>query len=200
MKSRFQGDNGRRRLIDALRLNCLVNGNEEIAEALADVLEFEEYKPKESVIRLGGRGTDIYFILGGSLKVELSGQQIAIRKAGTYVGEMALIDPTASRCATVVTTESTLLGKISEPDFTDIAKKYPQLWRTAAIELAERHREHLNISQITNGSKKSIEPAELSVKELILGLKPGQLWSLLASLAGLLAAIATLAFWLGKTL
>jgi signal-transduction protein with cAMP-binding, CBS, and nucleotidyltransferase domain len=164
---------------------------------MADVLEFVEHQSKDIVIRYGGRDTHIYLILGGSVEVELNGQQIAMRKAGTYVGEMALIDPTASRCANVVAKKNTLLGKIKEPDFTAIAEKYPQLWRTAAIELAERHREHLDIyrGEMPFSSQKPIDPAELSLKELILGLKAGQLWYLLTALVGLLGAVATTAFW-----
>lgn len=196
MKERFEGEAGRRLLVDTLRRNALSHQKEELAEALADALELREYSPKEIVLREGGSDTDIYLIIAGTVAIEVNGQMIAKRKTGTYVGEMALIDPTAPRCASIVVTDQAVLGKISELDFTAIAEKYPIMWRALAVESGERHREYLNASELQGTNKNG--PAEQTIRDLLLDLKPAQLYAVFAALIALLTVVATLAYKLGQ--
>ncbi len=142
--ARFRGANGGRRLADALRLQHLVADEETLAAALANaarLVVFEPGSPKNVVIRQGALDSDIYLIVSGRLSVEVNGRAVAFRTAGQHVGEMALIDPRTHRSATVVATEPSVLARITEPNFTKLAKKYPQLWRRLAIELADRLRQ-----------------------------------------------------------
>jgi predicted nucleotide-binding protein len=54
---------------------------------------------------------------------------------------MTLLDTTSVRSATVSTLERTVVAKVTEPAFTGIADKFPDLWRRMALALAIRLRE-----------------------------------------------------------
>ena len=142
--ARFQGTHGRRRLIEALRLQQIVADQETLASQLANATRLVAFDPKTRsnvVIRPGALDSDIFLIVSGRVSVQVNGREIAIRSSGQHVGEMALIDPRAVRSATVIATEPSVLAKITEPDFSRLARKYPQLWRRLAIELADRLRQ-----------------------------------------------------------
>jgi CRP/FNR family cyclic AMP-dependent transcriptional regulator len=55
-----------------------------------------------------------------------------------HVGDMALIDVSALRSATVRARTETITARVEEPAFTRIAKKFPHIWRALALELARR--------------------------------------------------------------
>ena len=144
MIERFQGAEGKKRLIAALRLQKIVQDEQDIATAIAEVAEVIQVDPnttRSDFIRQNDSANEIYLILSGRASIRVNGQELAIRETGNHVGEMALIDTTARRSATVAATVQTVLARISEPDFSAIAEKYPQLWRRLALELASRLRE-----------------------------------------------------------
>ena len=85
--------------------------------------------------------TDLYFIIMGAVDIIINGRKITMRDASTHVGEMSLLDPAAKRSATVKTREKTVVLKISEPNFTKVANKHPELWRKVASCLASRLKE-----------------------------------------------------------
>jgi predicted nucleotide-binding protein len=100
-----------------------------------------EYASGKTISRQGDSDNDIYLIVAGSVGVVINKREIAVRNSGTHVGEMALLDPTARRSASIVTKEKTVLLKLSEEKVTRIARKYPDYWRQLAIELSSRLRE-----------------------------------------------------------
>ncbi len=51
---------------------------------------------------------------------------------------MAAIEPTQARSTTVVADEDSLVCKLSQPQLTDLGKRYPDIWRNLAKELARR--------------------------------------------------------------
>ena len=104
-------------------------------------MAFDPKSRNNVVIRQGALDSDIYLIVSGRLSVQVNGREVAVRNSGQHVGEMALIDPRAVRSATIIATEPSVLAKITEPDFSRLARKYPQLWRRLAIELADRLRQ-----------------------------------------------------------
>lgn len=144
MISRFQGSDGTARLITALRAQQIVRDEEPLATELArlaDLLQIQPVPPNNEFIHQGAPDTDIYLILAGRVSVRIHGREVARRGPGQHVGEMALIDPGAPRSATVVALEQTVLARVTEPAFTRLATKYPQLWRRLALELADRLRQ-----------------------------------------------------------
>jgi len=112
-----------------------------VAERLADSARVGCFGPGDSLISEGDADTDIFLILAGSAVVEVHGRPVATRRAGQHVGEMALIDPTQCRSATIKAVEETIVARISEDAFARLARTTPELWRRLALELASRLRE-----------------------------------------------------------
>lgn len=144
MISRFQGIDGKARLIRALREQGIVRDEEQLAAELAElveILQFERDHPKNEIIRQGSADNELYLILTGSVSIQIHGREVATRRAGHHVGEMALIDPQSPRSASVIATDQTVVARITEPVFCALANKYPHLWRRLALELASRLRQ-----------------------------------------------------------
>jgi predicted nucleotide-binding protein len=144
MIARFQSEGGQARLIAALRAQRIICDEEKLAQEIAKVavlLQLEPNIPTSEFIKQGATDNDIYLILAGKVSVRVNGREVASRVPGFHVGEMALIDPTARRSASVVVVEQTVLAKISEVAFVSLAGQFPQLWRRLALDLAERLRQ-----------------------------------------------------------
>ncbi len=138
MKERFEGDAGRRRLIDALKTQKMVAGNTALAEELANLVEVMEVKAGETIIRQGASDNDIFFILSGSFNVVVNGKVVAKRGTHDHVGEMSAIEPSQARAATVVADEDSVICKLSEPQFVDVGQRHGEIWRYFARELVRR--------------------------------------------------------------
>lgn len=144
MLPRFEGDDGKDRLVDVLKRQALVGGNDLLARELVDkamLIEALPGSPTEVVITQGDTDTDIYFIISGTVSIRVNGRDIATRSAGSHVGEMALVDQTVRRSATVRANEPCVCARVTERDFSEIAQRHPQLWRAVAVEIGNRLRE-----------------------------------------------------------
>ncbi len=142
--ARFEGDTGKPRLIEVLKRQNIVQGDEDVAVALAERAELMEFEEDDVIITQGDTDNDVYFILMGSVTIKVNGRAIATRKAGQHVGEMVLIDPSATRSADVVSDGDTVLAKVDEPFFSSLAANHSHLWRNFAVQLCERLRERNN--------------------------------------------------------
>ena len=138
---RFTGKEGRRNLLAALCVQQAVGGDAGLARQLLAGGSLQEYATDKTIIRQGDADNDIYMIVSGSVSVIINKREIAVRSSGTHVGEMALLDRTARRSATILTRERTVLFKLSERNVSRIARNYPEFWRRLAVELATRLRE-----------------------------------------------------------
>jgi CRP/FNR family transcriptional regulator, cyclic AMP receptor protein len=171
---RFEGSDGRRRLIDALCSCSLVLGDTKVAKKIAKCVELQSYKPGSKIIEQGGSDNDLYFIISGKFAIEINNRYQYAREQGQHVGEMALIDPKFLRSANVVAEVDSVVAKISEKDFTKIANRSAILWRRLAIILAERFRRRTESVQIRRehpilfigSSKEALKIAE-TVKDLL---------------------------------
>jgi len=143
LAARFIGADGRRLLCDALLKQPLVQGKEDAAELLSGLAVIQSYEGGATIIPQGGMDTDIFFVLVGSIIVSPNGRDDTIRLAGTHVGEMTTIDPSARRSVTVRANETTVLARISEPDFSNVARVHPSIWRYLAREMADRLRQRV---------------------------------------------------------
>ncbi len=144
MISRFQGAGGRLRLVSALRAQRIICDDEQLAQEVAEIatlLQIEPNVPTSEFIKQGAADNDIYLILAGKVSVRVNGREVATRASAFHVGEMALIDPTARRSASVVAVEQTVLARIPEMSFDSLAERFPRLWRRLALDLAERLRQ-----------------------------------------------------------
>jgi predicted nucleotide-binding protein len=136
---RFQGDDGQRRLIETLMTHRVIGNRQDLAEFLVASGELLEVQPGTSFIQQGDDSTDVFFIVAGAAEVRVNVTTIvANRFAGDHVGEMAAIEPTQPRSATVTATAVTVLLKVSEPAFTEAANRFPTMWRALAATLSRR--------------------------------------------------------------
>jgi CRP/FNR family transcriptional regulator, cyclic AMP receptor protein len=138
---RFGGPEGRRLLVESLRHQRIVENSEEIATKLADVANIARHEPTVPFILQEGADNDVFFILAGTVSIQINGREVNTQSVGRQVGEMAAIDVHARRSASVVPITETVTAKVSEPDFIRIANEHPSMWRQLACELAERTRQ-----------------------------------------------------------
>jgi predicted nucleotide-binding protein len=150
MIDRYQGDEGRRLLVEALRAQTFVDGNLELAQAVSEISYLEQVEPGQHVIDQGASDNDLVLIISGSLSIHVNGRKVAERRSGQHVGEMALIDATARRSATVIANEQTVLARISETNFSKFAQRHHHVWRLLGIEMARRLRERSKFITVPN--------------------------------------------------
>jgi CRP/FNR family cyclic AMP-dependent transcriptional regulator len=136
---RFQGSEGKSNLIDALILQPLVR-DKDLAEVVERRLKLEEIPAGGNLISQGAFDSDLFLILSGAFSIAIDGQVVARKRAGEHVGEMAVVDPHTPRSASVTATTDSVVARIGESDFSELADKYPRLWRRIALELASRLR------------------------------------------------------------
>ena len=171
MINRFRGTENRDRLISALRQQTIIHDNENLSMELAGQAEILQFEPKAELIVQSGADNDIYFILAGRLSIVVNGREVAIRNSGQHVGEMALIDPSATRSASAVAIEQTVVAKISESFFRPLADEYPRVWQLIATELAKRLQQRNRLVASTNprpvvfiGSSKESLPVAQAIR------------------------------------
>lgn len=138
MLERFQGKGGERRLIEAFLAQTLVCNDREIAEELVRVSELREFQRGDAVIKQDGADNDVFLIVAGELAIRVNGREVARRRAGQHVGELAVLDPRAPRSASVIAIELSVLAQVTEVAFTSLCDKFPELWRRLALELGHR--------------------------------------------------------------
>ncbi len=84
--------------------------------------------------------TDLFLILSGEFSVTIDGRIVVRKKGGEQVGEMAVVDPRTPRSASVNATCDSVVGRITEPDFSALANRYTRPWRRIGVEFASRLR------------------------------------------------------------
>lgn len=138
ISGRFRGDAGRSNLLDALMQQVIVGGNRDLAAEIADRLELLEIAKGEVLITQGADDNDLFLIVAGTFEIEVNGRDVALRGRGDHVGEMALIEPTQRRSASVIATEDALVGKLSHDIVSQLAGQRPEIYRAIAKTLARR--------------------------------------------------------------
>lgn len=138
---RFSGGATSPSLLQALGEQYIVHGNAALATALAAVVKVEEHAPGTQLIEQGKSDNHILFILIGEVVIVINGQEVAYRKAGQQVGEMALLSVGALRSASVIARDTVVTARVTEADFTAVAAAHPEAWRRIAAELGDRLRQ-----------------------------------------------------------
>ncbi len=113
---------------------------EDVAEVVG-LAEVRTVKASEVVLAEGDTGTDIYVIRRGSMIVEkqIGGRPVFLSyvPAGSYVGEMALIDGTA-RTATVKAAIRSEVIRLPGEAFARLLERKPELRKKAQTDMAAR--------------------------------------------------------------
>ena len=141
MLQRFSNPDGRRFVIEALEVQPVIAGYPQLAEALYDVSEIEDWEPGSIIMEQGDPANEICFILSGSVSVLIHGREVALRDAGQHVGEMAILNPGQPKSATVIAKQEVVIACIPAAAFADHANSHPLLWRNVARSLADRLRQ-----------------------------------------------------------
>lgn len=146
MIDRFsQGEAGRKRLIEALKKQPILESSSRLPIEVAKRGKLDCVPPGTEFIVEGAKDNDIYFIVCGEADVIVRGNKLdSKRQAGDCVGEMAAIDPTKPRSATIRSRDEVVFVKLSEPEFRYLLGKYPKMWKPISLAIAERLR-HRNI-------------------------------------------------------
>jgi CRP/FNR family cyclic AMP-dependent transcriptional regulator len=151
LKDRFEGA-GRPNLIDALRRQDLISGDKALAEVFAAAGTLEEYSKGARMIVEDAADNDIYLLLAGSVAVVVKGNEVATRKAGQSVGEMAAIEPAQARSASIFAHDTVVALKVTNTQFLRIAADHPEVWQPLARELARRLLERNKLIAVPNDS------------------------------------------------
>lgn len=141
MKSRFEGEEGRRLLMDLIERQRAVEHDKDLSLRIANVAVIREHAAGDILIQQDHIGNEVAFLLTGKVDIIVNEQRVASRSGGEHVGEMTAIDPKAIRSATVRATETTVAAWVTEPRIAEIAERHPSLWRGFARLLGDRLRE-----------------------------------------------------------
>ena len=114
------------------------------AVAISDIvarLRSRNYPANALVVRRGGPGDAMYFIVSGEVEVRIGPSPIVLRD-GAFFGEMALLDR-RPRSADIVTVTPCTLLVLNVADFYQIAGQQPTLIAAIEAEAARRHAANL---------------------------------------------------------
>lgn len=132
MMTRFSGNEGRAKLLEALQQQDIIGGDAGLATRVLSAGQLVPFATGQTICAQGDEGDDVFFILSGSVSVFVNHQQIATRTRGTVVGEMAAVDPSARRSATLKAADDVVTWKLSATEFLKAGGDSGPFWRRVA--------------------------------------------------------------------
>ena len=175
MLPRFTGAGGRNALIEVLQTHAPVLVHDlGIATRVADCITLRELAHGDVLIRQDGTDNDLFFVLSGMFRVFVNGRDIAERGVGQHLGEMAIIDPSLHRTASVAAAAQSVVAKMRGADFLALANDHPPVWHATARELARRldarkkfHPTPNEIPRVFLGSSRESLPVAKALKKAV---------------------------------
>ena len=138
----FEGAQGKERLADALLSHELVGHNQALARKFADEAVVVEFKSGQTLLKQHDPASHVYLVLSGEVSVEVNGTRVTTSGPGVPIGEIALLDPSGGRSASVIAIAHTIVARVTQAQFEALAKEYPQVWHGVARHLARHVRRH----------------------------------------------------------
>jgi len=138
----YSGSQGKQHLAAALRSHEIIGNDEALAKKFAEHATVEEFSNGKTLLHQNASDHHVYLILEGEVAVEVNGKRVATGGPGVPIGEMAILDPSGGRSASVVAIKDTIVARVTPERFEALATEYPQIWRAIARELARRVRRH----------------------------------------------------------
>jgi CRP/FNR family cyclic AMP-dependent transcriptional regulator len=172
MKERFEGSN-RPQLIAALKGQDFVRDNGALADMLASKGELLDFAKGADIIVQAASDNDIYLILLGVVAIIVNGAHIANRKAGQHVGEMAAIEPSLLRSATVRALEPVVVLRLSSVDFMEVAESFPKIVIPIAKELSKRLHQRNSTILVPNKEPKVFIISSSEAKHIAHAIRDG---------------------------
>jgi len=109
---------------------------------IAERFSEESFEEGEVILEQGARADSIDFIYSGKVRVyrrrEGREQELAVLISGDYFGEMEILGPRGSRTASVAALEPTLTLRLSNEQFSEILKAFPDIKPTLELVIASR--------------------------------------------------------------
>jgi CRP/FNR family cyclic AMP-dependent transcriptional regulator len=130
--------NDRATLVQAMLAQTIIQGDLEVASALADAGQLIEYSAGEVLISEGATDREMYFLLTGKVGISVKGKFLYPRQRNLTVGEMSAVNPSIVRSATVTALEPTVTLKVSPDKLDQVANAHPAVYKLIAAELANR--------------------------------------------------------------
>jgi CRP-like cAMP-binding protein len=114
-------------------------GDAEIA-AVDDIAELVLAKPGDALVREGDEGDTMFFLLSGTVSVQVQLEagrthRLSTLAPGVAFGELAMLG-TSPRSADVVATDDAMLARVRIDDLRDLAGRFPNLMTTISRNLA----------------------------------------------------------------
>lgn len=134
LKDRFDQDG----VVEALLRQRLVRGERQFAEKLAEAGTTAEFAPGAILIEQDTWENDLHFILAGEFEVLVNGQHKQTRVAGEAVGELAGLNRSRPRTATLKATKESLVLSIGLTELNQIVGNDVDFWKAAADVVAEQ--------------------------------------------------------------
>ncbi|WP_420211110.1 TIR domain-containing protein [Burkholderia aenigmatica] len=125
-------------LVQAMLAQTIIQGDRDVAAALAGAGQLTEYSAGEVLIKEGEADREMYFLLMGKVGISVKGKYLYQRERNLTVGEMSAVNPSIVRSATVTALEPTVTLKVSPDTLDKIANVHPTLYKLIAAELANR--------------------------------------------------------------
>ncbi|MFM0132600.1 TIR domain-containing protein [Paraburkholderia sediminicola] len=125
-------------LVQAMLAQTIIQGDREVAEALADAGQLTEHSAGEVLIKEGAADREMYFLLMGKVGISVKGKFLYPRERNLTVGEMSTVNPSILRSATVTALEPTVTLKVSPDTLDQVANVHPTVYKLIAAELASR--------------------------------------------------------------
>ena len=167
----FTGDSGSKRANEVLLANPAVHGNQRLVDSLLGNGETVFFRQGDKLIHQGGQDNCVYFLLSGEVDIVFKLQRGTIREAPNQVGEMAAIDPGATRSATVVArTNEVAALRVCGTHFNNLLKAYPRFQELLQIEMLARHRERIVAGKIARTNNSAVWFAISTGVGLVAGL------------------------------
>jgi CRP/FNR family transcriptional regulator, cyclic AMP receptor protein len=83
-------------------------------------------------------GHEFAIVLDGEVEVRRAGRVLGTLGAGDYIGEIALLDESARRTATIVTTQAVQVAFLGRSDFDALLGEMPELARLIRATMTQR--------------------------------------------------------------
>ncbi|MCB8884013.1 nucleotide-binding protein [Acidisoma cellulosilytica] len=134
LKDRFDQDG----IVEALLRQRLVRSDRDLAQKIAEAGQTAEYTKGAILIEQGSWENDLHFILAGEFEVLVNGQYKQTRVAGEAVGELAGLNRSRPRTATVIATKESLVLNISLTELNQIVGNDVDFWKATADAVADQ--------------------------------------------------------------
>lgn len=147
----FDGSLGRNRAEEVLRHSASLRDCPQLARELVRAGTIEPIVEGQWLCRQGDLSDDAFYILAGELAIHIKDKNVvACRKVGDLVGEMASLEPSPRRSASLLALKPGCVLRVPGAQFRRLVDRQPMGWKGIARELAVRLRERERFVPQTN--------------------------------------------------